>query len=163
MLLSLDISVLFLALPHLSADLGASSTEQLWVSDVYGFMLAGFLVTMGTLGDRIGRRRLLLTGARSAESSNARAEPASCSDGAIAEGAWGSWQRDVHVSGGAQTISRAVAGGLVKEFHLRVAPVGLGTGVRLFEILPAPIDLEAAEVIHSPWVIHIRDVLPAAA
>jgi MFS transporter, DHA2 family, multidrug resistance protein len=63
LLLSMDISVLFLALPHLSADLGASSTQQLWISDIYGFMLAGFLVTMGTLGDRIGRRRLLLTGA----------------------------------------------------------------------------------------------------
>lgn len=63
LLLSMDISVLFLALPHLSADLDASSTQQLWISDVYGFMLAGFLVTMGTLGDRIGRRRLLLTGA----------------------------------------------------------------------------------------------------
>jgi MFS transporter, DHA2 family, multidrug resistance protein len=63
LLLSMDISVLFLALPHLSADLGATSTQQLWISDIYGFMLAGFLVTMGTLGDRIGRRRLLLTGA----------------------------------------------------------------------------------------------------
>jgi DHA2 family multidrug resistance protein-like MFS transporter len=63
LLLSMDISVLFLALPHLSADLGASSTQQLWISDIYGFMLAGFLVTMGTFGDRIGRRRLLLTGA----------------------------------------------------------------------------------------------------
>jgi DHA2 family multidrug resistance protein-like MFS transporter len=63
MLLSLDLSVLFLALPHLSADLGASTTEQLWSSDVYGFMTAGFLVSMGTLGDRIGRRKLLLIGA----------------------------------------------------------------------------------------------------
>jgi MFS transporter, DHA2 family, multidrug resistance protein len=63
LLLSMDISVLFLALPHLSEDLGASTTQQLWISDIYGFMLAGFLVTMGTLGDRIGRRRLLLTGA----------------------------------------------------------------------------------------------------
>ena len=62
MLLSLDISVLFLALPHLSADLGANSTQQLWITDVYGFMTAGFLVTMGNLGDRVGRRRLLLIG-----------------------------------------------------------------------------------------------------
>ena len=63
MLLSLDISVLFLALPKLTEDLGATSTEQLWITDVYGFMTAGLLVTMGTLGDRIGRRRLLLAGA----------------------------------------------------------------------------------------------------
>jgi DHA2 family multidrug resistance protein-like MFS transporter len=63
LLLSLDVSVLYLALPHLSADLGAGSTGQLWILDIYSFLLAGFLVTMGTLGDRIGRRRLLLYGA----------------------------------------------------------------------------------------------------
>jgi DHA2 family multidrug resistance protein-like MFS transporter len=63
LLLSLDVSVLYLALPHLSEALGADSTQQLWILDIYSFMLAGFLVTMGTLGDRIGRRRLLLIGA----------------------------------------------------------------------------------------------------
>ncbi len=63
LLLSVDVSVLYLALPHLSEDLGADSTEQLWILDIYSFLLAGFLVTMGTLGDRIGRRRLLLIGA----------------------------------------------------------------------------------------------------
>ncbi|MEJ2860104.1 MFS transporter [Actinomycetospora flava] len=62
LLLSLDMSVLYLALPALSADLGLGPTAQLWAMDVYGFMIAGFLVTMGTLGDRIGRRRLLLIG-----------------------------------------------------------------------------------------------------
>ncbi|RCG30188.1 MFS transporter [Sphaerisporangium album] len=63
LLLSLDMSVLYLALPHLSESLGADATQQLWILDIYSFMLAGFLVTMGTLGDRIGRRKLLLTGA----------------------------------------------------------------------------------------------------
>lgn len=63
LLVALDTFVMLLALPHLSQDLGASSTEQLWIMDVYGFMVAGFLITMGTLGDRIGRRRLLLIGA----------------------------------------------------------------------------------------------------
>lgn len=62
LLLSLDLSVLYLALPNLAADLGASGVQQLWIIDTYGFMVAGFLVTMGTLGDRIGRRRLLLIG-----------------------------------------------------------------------------------------------------
>ncbi|MFI9588985.1 MFS transporter [Nonomuraea sp. NPDC052265] len=62
LLLSIDLSVLYLALPHLSAGLGASAPQQLWILDIYSFMLAGFLVTMGTLGDRIGRRRLLLIG-----------------------------------------------------------------------------------------------------
>ncbi|MFE3450803.1 MFS transporter [Nonomuraea sp. NPDC059194] len=63
LLMSLDVSVLYLALPHLSAELGADGTQQLWIMDIYSFMIAGFLVTMGTLGDRIGRRRLLLVGA----------------------------------------------------------------------------------------------------
>ncbi|MFD9950757.1 MFS transporter [Nonomuraea sp. NPDC059023] len=63
LLLALDVSVLFLALPHLSAELGANGTQQLWIMDIYGFMIAGLLVTMGTLGDRIGRRKLLMIGA----------------------------------------------------------------------------------------------------
>jgi len=63
LLVSIDLFVLVLALPYLSIDLKASSVEQIWIMDIYGFMLAGFLITMGTLGDRIGRRRLLLMGA----------------------------------------------------------------------------------------------------
>ncbi|MGK5522984.1 MFS transporter [Micromonospora sp. URMC 107] len=63
LLLSLDLSVLHLALPQLSADLGATMVQQLWIIDIYGFMIAGFLITMGSLGDRIGRRKLLLIGA----------------------------------------------------------------------------------------------------
>jgi DHA2 family multidrug resistance protein-like MFS transporter len=63
LLVALDTFVMLLALPHLSRDLGAGSTEQLWIMDIYGFLVAGFLITMGTLGDRIGRRRLLLIGA----------------------------------------------------------------------------------------------------
>jgi MFS transporter, DHA2 family, multidrug resistance protein len=62
LLVSLDTFVMLLAIPRISTDLGADSTQQLWIMDVYGFMVAGFLVTMGTLGDRIGRRRLLLIG-----------------------------------------------------------------------------------------------------
>jgi MFS transporter, DHA2 family, multidrug resistance protein len=60
---AMDLTVLNLAVPHLSADLKPSGTQLLWIVDIYGFMVAGLLVTMGTLGDRIGRRRLLLTGA----------------------------------------------------------------------------------------------------
>jgi DHA2 family multidrug resistance protein-like MFS transporter len=59
----MDLTVLHLAVPALSADLQPTSTQLLWIIDVYGFMVAGALVTMGTLGDRIGRRRLLLIGA----------------------------------------------------------------------------------------------------
>jgi DHA2 family multidrug resistance protein-like MFS transporter len=63
LLVAIDVNVLFLALPQLSADLGASGVEQLWISDVYGFMVAGLTITAGTLGDRWGRRRLLFAGA----------------------------------------------------------------------------------------------------
>ncbi|MEO3875074.1 MFS transporter [Nonomuraea sp. B12E4] len=63
LLLSLDLTVLHLALPRLVTDLGASSTQLLWIGDIYGFALAGLLVTMGNVGDRIGRKRLLLIGA----------------------------------------------------------------------------------------------------
>ncbi|MFC4114582.1 MFS transporter [Nonomuraea zeae] len=63
LLLSLDLTVLHLALPSLVTDLGANSTQLLWIGDIYGFALAGLLVTMGNLGDRIGRKRLLLIGA----------------------------------------------------------------------------------------------------
>jgi MFS transporter, DHA2 family, multidrug resistance protein len=63
LLYAMDLTVLTLAVPSLSADLRPSSTELLWIVDIYGFMVAGFLMTMGTLGDRIGRRRLLLVGA----------------------------------------------------------------------------------------------------
>ena len=63
LLYAMDLTVLHLAVPSLSAELRPSSAELLWITDIYGFMVAGFLVTMGTLGDRIGRRRLLLLGA----------------------------------------------------------------------------------------------------
>ncbi|MDQ0576500.1 MFS transporter [Agromyces albus] len=63
LLVSIDVFVLLLALPSLSADLGATSTEQLWIMDVYSFLLAGFMITMGAVGDRVGRRKLLLIGA----------------------------------------------------------------------------------------------------
>lgn len=62
-LVSMDMTVLNLAVPHLAASLGPSASELLWIVDIYGFMVAGALMTMGTLGDRIGRRRLLLIGA----------------------------------------------------------------------------------------------------
>ncbi|WP_121394668.1 MFS transporter [Actinokineospora cianjurensis] len=63
MLIAMDLTVLHLALPTLTADLRPSNTELLWIVDVYGFLIAGFLIPMGAIGDRIGRRRLLLIGA----------------------------------------------------------------------------------------------------
>ncbi len=63
LLYAMDLTVLNLAVPQISRDLRPTSTQLLWIVDIYGFVAAGSLVTMGTLGDRIGRRRLLLIGA----------------------------------------------------------------------------------------------------
>lgn len=62
LLVTADLSVLFLAVPKLARDLHPSSSQLLWITDVYGLMIASTLITMGTVGDRIGRRRLLLIG-----------------------------------------------------------------------------------------------------
>ncbi|WP_232011998.1 MFS transporter [Actinomyces slackii] len=61
-LLAIDSTVLALAIPSLSADLAPSASQLLWIGDIYSFTLAGLLVTMGNVADRIGRRRLLLIG-----------------------------------------------------------------------------------------------------
>ncbi|WP_428829428.1 MFS transporter [Prauserella rugosa] len=63
LLISVDMTVLGFALPYLSEDLAPTGAEQLWIVDIYSFVLAGLLVLMGSVGDRIGRRRLLLGGA----------------------------------------------------------------------------------------------------
>ena len=63
LLYSMDLTVLHMAVPQLSRDLNPSATQLLWIIDIYGFMVAGFLIAAGTLGDRIGRRKLLLIGA----------------------------------------------------------------------------------------------------
>ena len=60
---AMDLTVLNLAVPRISADLEPSSVQLLWILDIYGFLVAGSLITMGTLGDRVGRRKLLLIGA----------------------------------------------------------------------------------------------------
>ncbi|GAA2149620.1 MFS transporter [Glycomyces algeriensis] len=62
LLISIDMTVLGFAVPFLSEDLAPTSSQLLWIVDVYGFVLAGLLVTMGTLGDRVGRRKLLVIG-----------------------------------------------------------------------------------------------------
>jgi DHA2 family multidrug resistance protein-like MFS transporter len=63
LLVSVDNTVLSFALPQIALDLGPGATQQLWIIDAYPLVLAGLLVTMGTLGDRFGRRRMLLIGA----------------------------------------------------------------------------------------------------
>ncbi|MFJ4469333.1 MFS transporter [Streptomyces sp. NPDC089424] len=63
LLVSMDVSVLYFAIPAIGADLEPTGTQQLWIFDIYAFVLAGLLMTMGSVGDRVGRRRLLLIGA----------------------------------------------------------------------------------------------------
>jgi MFS transporter, DHA2 family, multidrug resistance protein len=62
LLVTMDLTVLFLAVPNLTADLAPSSTELLWITDVYGFLIAGALIVSGAAGDRFGRRRTMLLG-----------------------------------------------------------------------------------------------------
>lgn len=62
-LLFMMLTILFLAAPNMAADLNPSSTQLLWILDIYGFVMAGFLVAMGVLGDRVGKRRLMVIGA----------------------------------------------------------------------------------------------------
>ncbi|MFI9061025.1 MFS transporter [Streptomyces sp. NPDC053429] len=63
LLVSMDVSVLYFAIPAITRQLDPSATQQLWIFDSYAFALSGLLITMGSLGDRIGRRKLLLMGA----------------------------------------------------------------------------------------------------
>lgn len=63
LIVSMDVSVLFFAVPYIADDLAPTPQQQLWIFDVYGFVLAGLLLSMGSVADRIGHRRLLLIGA----------------------------------------------------------------------------------------------------
>src|SRR5215510_8252344 len=62
LLVSIDMTITYLALPAISTALRPTSAELLWITDIYGFLEAGLLIIMGTLGDRIGLRKILLTG-----------------------------------------------------------------------------------------------------
>jgi len=73
MITVMDLTVLNLAVPHLSAALKPTGTQLLWIIDIYGFLLAGALIPVGGLGDRIGRRKLLLIGAAAFGSASALA------------------------------------------------------------------------------------------
>src|SRR5699024_12438105 len=61
-LLFMMLTILFLAAPKMAADLGPPSAQLLWILDIYGFVMAGFLVAMGVVGDRVGKRRLVVIG-----------------------------------------------------------------------------------------------------
>ena len=59
----MDLTILNLAMPAIAAELKPSASQLLWIIDIYGFTVAGFLIVMGAAGDRFGRRRILLIGA----------------------------------------------------------------------------------------------------
>ncbi|MGZ8177498.1 MFS transporter [Williamsia sp. SKLECPSW1] len=63
LIVSMDVSVLFFAVPDIAADLRPSPAQQLWIFDIYGLVLAGLLLTMGAVADRVGHRRVLVVGA----------------------------------------------------------------------------------------------------
>ena len=69
LLIGVDGTVLALATPFISADLGTTGTQILWIGDIYSFVLAALLISMGSLGDRIGHKKLLLCGATASRSS----------------------------------------------------------------------------------------------
>src|SRR4051812_26708857 len=62
LLVSMDATVTFLALPALTTSLKPTGSELLWITDMYTFTEGGFLIIMGALGDRVGRKRLLTIG-----------------------------------------------------------------------------------------------------
>lgn len=110
-LMTADLGVLWLATPYLTADLRPSGTELLWATDMYGFMTAGFPVVMGTLGDRVGRRRLLMAG----------------SAGVIAASLLAAYARNPEVLIGARALL-GIAGAAVLPSTLSLAGVAAGSG-----------------------------------
>ncbi|UGT57917.1 MFS transporter [Nocardia asteroides] len=63
LLVAMDGSVLFLAMPAVTDALAPSADQSLWILDSYGFAVGSLLIAFGTIGDRYGRKRLLLIGA----------------------------------------------------------------------------------------------------
>ncbi|MFH0521311.1 MFS transporter [Streptomyces sp. M41] len=124
LLVSMDVSVLYFAVPAISADLEPSGTQQLWIFDIYGFVLAGLLMTMGALGDRVGRRRLLLMGAAAFGAASLVAAYANSAETLIAA-------RAVLGIGGATLMPSTMA--LVRTMFTdpkqRAAAIGLWSGV----------------------------------
>ncbi|NLB47419.1 MAG: MFS transporter [Microbacteriaceae bacterium] len=62
LLLAIDGTVLYLAVPSLTEDLSPTANQILWIGDIYSLAIAGLLVTMGNIADRVGRKKLLLIG-----------------------------------------------------------------------------------------------------
>lgn len=62
LLIVIDMTVIYLALPSLTYELRASATEKLWIVNAYALTVAGLLPGMGALGDRFGHKRMFISG-----------------------------------------------------------------------------------------------------
>ncbi|MFF2655166.1 MFS transporter [Streptomyces sp. NPDC058045] len=157
LLVSMDVSVLFFAVPSINADLAPSGTQQLWIFDVYGFVLAGLLMPMGAIGDRIGRRRLLLLGAAAFGTASAAAAYAPSAEVLIAA-------RAVLGIGGATLMPSTMA--LLRTMFTdpaqRAKAIGLWSGVMTGGIALGSV-LSGALVQHFWWGSVFLVNLPAMA
>ncbi|WP_067453266.1 MFS transporter [Actinomadura macra] len=62
LVIAMDMTILNVALPHITEDLAPTAAQQLWIVDVYSLILAGLLVPVSAVADRYGRKRVLLAG-----------------------------------------------------------------------------------------------------
>lgn len=63
LLVAMDASILYLAMPHVTSALTPTAEQALWILDIYGFVVGSLLITFGSIGDRYGRLRLIMSGA----------------------------------------------------------------------------------------------------
>jgi DHA2 family multidrug resistance protein-like MFS transporter len=157
LLVSMDVSILYFAVPEIARDLHATSTQQLWIFDVYGFVLAGLLVTMGAVADRIGARRLLLIGAVAFSATSLVAAYARSADQLIAA-------RALLGIGGA-TLMPATMSMIRTLFHddrQRGRAIGIWTGVMTAGIGLGPV-LSGVLLAHFWWGSVFLVNLPAMA
>ena len=84
LVISVDNTILNVALPTIERDLHASTSDLQWIVDSYMLVFAGLLLTMGTIGDKFGRRRALMLGLTIFGASSAAAAMASSSEMLIA-------------------------------------------------------------------------------
>ncbi|MEV0125179.1 MFS transporter [Streptomyces sp. NPDC050703] len=157
LLVSMDVSVLYFAIPQITADLRPSGPEQLWIFDVYAFVLAGLLITMGSLGDRLGRRRLLLFGATAFGAASLAAAYADSAEALIAA-------RAVLGIGGATLMpsTLALVRTLFRDAGERAKAIGIWQGVLVVGITLGSV-LSGVLVEHFWWGSVFLVNLPAMA
>ncbi|MEU1025743.1 MFS transporter, partial [Streptomyces sp. NPDC005904] len=145
LLVSMDVSVLYFAIPEISADLDPSGTQQLWIFDIYAFVLAGLLMTMGSLGDRVGHRRLLLFGAAAFGAASLVAAYAGSAETLIAA-------RAVLGVGGATLMpsTMALVRTMFRDAGQRAQAIGIWTGVMVAGIALGSV-LSGVLVEHFWW------------